>query len=371
MSKMKVVKFNMQDQPEFYKELRGRVNNYFTENNISRYANSAMKFKTAFMICLYFLPMFAMITGLIQTTGLMFLMWILMGFGMAGIGLSIMHDANHGSYSKNKRVNSALGFLINFIGGNHVNWKIQHNVMHHSYTNIDEFDGDLEAATFRFSPEQERKSIFKYQAFYAPFLYGLMTIYWLTSKDFLQLIDFKKRNILESQGVEFKRAITLLSINKAWYVLLTIIMPLVMLPMAWWQVMLGFFVMHFICGLMLALIFQPAHVLEETAFYEVKQTGSVENHWAIHQLRTTANFAKNSKLFSWFIGGLNFQIEHHLFPNICHVHYPKISHIVKQTAEEFNLPYHQHETFGDALKSHFSLLYDLGTGNYDKRMAKA
>ena len=127
--------------------------------------------------------------------------------------------------------------------------------------------------------------------------------------------------------------------------------------------------MHFISGLILAFIFQLAHVIEETNFYETDQNGSVENNWAIHQLRTTANFANDNRLFSWLIGGLNFQVEHHLFPNICHVHYRKISVIVQETAREYNLPYHQHKTIAGALKSHFTLLNQLGTGKYDLKLA--
>jgi len=140
----------------------------------------------------------------------------------------------------------------------------------------------------------------------------------------------------------------------------------------WTQVLLGYLVMHFICGMILALIFQPAHVIEETDFYKTDENGSVENNWAIHQLRTTANFANGSRLFSWFIGGLNYQIEHHLFPHICHVHYRNIAGIVKQTAEKHNVPYYHHKTFLGAVISHFSLLNSLGTGKYDReRMATA
>jgi linoleoyl-CoA desaturase len=141
--------------------------------------------------------------------------------------------------------------------------------------------------------------------------------------------------------------------------------------MAWWQILLGFLLMHFICGVILAFIFQPAHVIEETNFYKTTDEGSVENNWAIHQMHTTANFANNSKIFTWLIGGLNYQIEHHLFPNICHIHYGKISKIVKETAMEFNVPYHHHRTFFTALRSHFSLLHKLGTGSYDKALLKA
>jgi linoleoyl-CoA desaturase len=145
---------------------------------------------------------------------------------------------------------------------------------------------------------------------------------------------------------------------------------MIVLNLSLWQILLGFLVMHFISGLILALIFQPAHVIESTDFYKIGDSGNIENNWAIHQMKTTSNFANGSRVFSWLIGGLNYQIEHHLFPHICHVHYPKISGIVKETAEKFNVPYLQHKSFAGALKSHFSLLHQLGTGKYDRRLEK-
>jgi len=363
------VKFNTKDQSEFFKALISRVNAYFKEKNISRYANFNMKFKTGFMICLYFIPLFLMLSGAVSTIWPVMLMWVLMGFGMSGIGLSIMHDANHGSYSKNKKVNNALGFLINFVGGYHINWKIQHNVLHHSYTNIDGYDDDIRGTyVFRLSPNQEAKDMYRFQAFYAPFFYAIMTIYWFTAKDFLQLKRYRENDLLKGQGLSYNKAVADALFHKIWYVCLFLILPLIMVPLAWWQIVLGFLVMHFISGLMLALIFQPAHVIEETNFYVTDEKGSVENNWAIHQMNTTANFANKSRLFSWFVGGLNYQIEHHLFPHICHVHYRHISPIVKATAAEFNVPYHQHETFFGAVKSHFSLLNQLGTGEYDRNL---
>lgn len=369
--KTNVVNFNRHDQPEFYKELRQRVNNYFKENNISRYANTNMKIKTVFMLCLYFVPLGLMITGAVNSLGWVLMLWILMGMGMSGIGLSVMHDANHGSYSRNKTVNRALGFLANFLGAYHINWKIQHNVLHHSFTNVEGFDEDIETPIMRFSPNQKRRSFYKFQIFYAPILYGLMTINWFLTKDFLQLSRFNKKNLLASQGLNMKKALWQVVFNKVWYLGLTLILPMIMVDLPWWQILLGFLLMHYICGLTLALIFQPAHVLEETSFYKTDENGSVENNWAIHQMRTTANFANKSVLFSWFIGGLNYQVEHHLFPNICHVHYRKISNIVKETAKDFNVPYYQHKTFLGALKSHFSLLHQLGTGKYDRKLATA
>ena len=367
--KVSAVKFNTHDQSEFYKELRVKVNNYFKENNISKHANLNMKFKTVFMVCLYFVPFVLMITGVVSSLWPVMMMWVLMGFGMSGIGLSVMHDANHGSYSKNKKINNALGYLVNFLGAYHINWKIQHNVLHHSFTNVDGHDEDISNAVLRFSPNQKRKGIYRFQAFYAPFFYGIMTIYWFVSKDFESLRRYNKKNLLAGQGLTLKKAVAQVVFNKVWYLLLTVIAPIVMIDLPWYQILVGFVLMHFICGLGLSLIFQPAHVIGETEFYETSDNGSIDNNWAIHQLKTTANFANGSVLFSWFIGGLNYQIEHHLFPNICHVHYRRISGIVKETAREFSVPYYQHKTFFGALKSHFTLLNQLGTGKYDRNLA--
>lgn len=368
---MQAIKFNRKDRPEFVRELRSRVNQYFKDNDISKYANWNMRIKTAFMVLLYFTPLAIMLSGVVTSLWGIMLLWVLMGAGMSGIGLSIMHDANHGAYSHNKYVNNALSFLINFVGGYHVNWRIQHNVLHHSFTNVDGHDEDIENAVMRLSPYQEHKPIHKWQIIYGPFFYGLMTLYWVLGKDFDGVVRYHKKDLLQTEGKTFRGALAEIIIHKSWYLVLTLVLPMVILPIAWWQTLLGFLLMHFMCGLFLALIFQPAHVIEETEFLDPDAEGSMENNWAIHQLRTTANFANGSRLFSWFIGGLNYQIEHHLFPNICHIHYRKISKIVQETAQEFGLPYHQHKTFYQAVKSHFRLLYQLGMGKYDQQILGA
>jgi len=364
------LKYNKQDQPEFIKELQKKVKDYFTTNNISRHANLNMKLKTAFMLLLYFTPLALLLTGVVTTFWPMMLMWFIMSLGMSGIGLSIMHDANHRSYSKNPTVNNILGFLVNFLGANDLNWKIQHNYLHHGFTNIEGIDDDIKTPVMRFSPNQKRKKIFRFQLYYAPLLYGLMTLNWLVIKDFMSLIKYNKKNLLQRNGLTMNKAFTLLIFNKLWYLGLTLVLPLILIDLPWWQILLGFLMMQYICGLILTLIFQPAHVIEETDFFVADESGSMENHFAIHQMKTTANFANKSVLFSWFIGGLNYQIEHHLFPNICHVHYRKISKIVKETADEFNIPYNQHKTFFGALKSHFKLIHQLGTGKYDLKLTK-
>lgn len=356
----KAIRFNTKSNPEFFSELRNRVNTYFEENKISPNANAMMVFKTIFMVSLYFIPLIYLLVGGVETLSLMFLMWVLMGFGMAGIGLSIMHDANHGAYSKNKNINNALGLLLNTVGGYHVNWKIQHNVLHHSFTNIFGYDEDIEKAILRLTPDQPHRPFHRFQIFYAPLLYSIMTFYWVVSKDFEQLVRYNRKGLYKGQGLSYRRAIWETILTKVLYFFVTLVLPIWILPFAWWQVFLGFLTMHFIGGMILALIFQPAHVSEDTQFFIPEEGGSVENNWAIHQMLTTTNFANKSTLFSWYVGGLNYQVEHHLFPNICHVHYKSLSKIVKETAAEYNLPYLERKTFVGAVASHFKLLYRLG-----------
>jgi linoleoyl-CoA desaturase len=362
------VRFNNKDRPEFYKELNKQVNAYFKDRNLSKYANLNKKVKTAFMVSLYFIPLIVLLTQELTTFWPIFGAYVIMSLGMSGIGLSIMHDANHGAYSANKKVNNVLGYLINCIGGYHVTWKIQHNVLHHSFTNIHEHDEDLAQNVMRFSPDQKRKAIFKYQAYYCTLFYGLLSIFRFAVKDLQQLLRYNKMGLLKTQGLSFPACLIELILVKSLYLTVTLIIPMIILPIDGWQVFLSFFIMHYISGLIFAFIFQPAHILEEVDFYKVDEKGSVENNWAIHEMRTTANYANGSTIFAWFIGGLNHQIEHHLFPHVCHVHYKNISKIVKATAEQYNVPYHSHKTFLGAIKSHLTLMNQLGTGEYDIKL---
>ena len=86
----------------------------------------------------------------------------------------------------------------------------------------------------------------------------------------------------------------------------------------------------------------------------------MKNTWAIHQLKTTVNFGAKSKIINWYTGGLNHQVEHHIFPHISHIHYGKISKIVRDTAKEFNLPYKEYKTTRKAIAAHFKFLKEMG-----------
>ncbi len=359
MSDFKAIKFDNK-KSEFAKVLRKRVNGYFKEKNISKNSNFNMILKTIFMVCLYFVPFSFLIFGYVDSLWLNLTLWALMGFGMSGIGMSVMHDANHGSYFKSKKVNDVVGQIIIFIGGNAINWKLQHNVLHHTYTNIPGMDEDLESdPLMRFSPDQEVKKLHKYQHIYAWFLYGLMTISWSVNKDFSQLFRYKRKGLLKMQNINFKKAFSNLIISKLFYYGYALVLPMIFAP-SWWVALVGYLIMHFVAGFVLGIVFQCAHVVENTDYPTPKETGNMETDFYVHQLTTTANFGSGSNFFSWFVGGLNFQVEHHLFPNICHIHYNKISPIVKKTALEFGYPYHSFATFFDALSCHTRHLKQLG-----------
>jgi linoleoyl-CoA desaturase len=361
---LKNITFSKSHNVDFYKTLQSRVREYFKENNISRYANANMVIKTIFMISLYVVPFILMLTYF-TNPWLIFLMWVVMGFGMAGIGLSIMHDANHGAYSKSNFVNRALGGLIKFLGGSETNWKIQHNVLHHTYTNVTGMDEDIDPGkVMRFSPHAERLKMHKYQHLYAWFFYGLMTLMWCTVKDYKQAIRYSKMDLMKTQNTTFGRLLTDIIISKILYFGLFFVLPMIITPLPWWGTVLSFLTMHFVCGVILAMIFQPAHVIPSSNFPMPDESGNIEADWAVSQLYNTANFAPGAKLFSWYVGGLNYQVEHHLFPNICHIHYSKLSKIVSDTAKEFDLPYFSQKTFWDALVEHTKMLKDLGTKDF-------
>ena len=355
----KNVRFN--SQPEFYRTLTARVNHYFKEKEKSKFGNRKMVVKTIFMFLLYFAPYALIVSNQISNPWILLSLAAMLGVGAAGIGLSVMHDACHGSYSRYRPLNAVLGYSMNLIGGCAFNWKVQHNVFHHSYTNVDGLDEDIApAGILRFSPHAKWYQIHKYQFLYSWFFYGLMTLSWLVFKDFRQLRSYTRSGMIKKQKSTVTKEWLVLFGSKLFFFAYMFVIPLLVTDLTWWQVLLGLVVMHFITGFLLAIIFQPAHVVPDADFPVSDSSGNMQNDWAIHQLLTTMNFAPKSRIFSWFVGGLNFQIEHHLFPNICHVHYKSIAEIVRTTASEFNLPYYSKPTFMHAIWSHARMLYALG-----------
>jgi len=316
--------------------------------------------KTVFMLGLFFIPLIILNSGIVSSPLVLFILYIISGLGMAGIGMGVMHDAIHGSYSKNGKINKYLGYTMNLIGANATVWRIQHNVLHHTYTNIHEADDDINLPfILRFSPHAKKYWWHRFQHVYIWFFYGISTITWVTAKDFIRLHRYRKMGFFDEKN-EFQKETMKIIGWKVLYYSYTLVLPIIMISLAPWTIILAFITMHIITGLCLSLVFQTAHIIRSTEFPLPDQHGVLENDWWKHQLVTTSNYAPGSTFFSWLIGGLNFQIEHHLLPHICHIHYRKLSPIVAQTAKEFGITYHTKKTFAAAILDHLIMLRELG-----------
>lgn len=359
--KRQALKFTVENKKQFIIELRENVTKYFDEKKLSQYGNVNLFLKTAFMFILYLSPYLLMITGIINSFAGVLLCWFVMGLGKAGMGMAVMHDANHKSYSPKSWLNRLMGNTIYLLGGSPITWQYQHNTLHHGFTNIDGYDEDIDpGSVLRFSPHKPLLRMHRYQYIYAWILYGLMTLTWVTTKDFKQLVQYKKEGVALSNKQSNIQLWFVLILSKLLYYIVFLIIPIVILPFAWYWIVVFFLVMHFTSGFILTVIFQTAHVVPSSKYPLPDAKNTLENNWAVHQLFTTSDFAPRSKIFSWFIGGLNYQVEHHLFPNISHVHYNKISKLVKEMAHKYHLPYHVQPTFFSALSAHRKMLKKLG-----------
>lgn len=360
MSHIGSVKWKKKDLEHFFPTLKKRVDGYFTERQIKKQGNRKLYIKAVVLLTVYLAPFVLILTlelpGVVQLA-----LWSLIGFALAGIGMSVMHDANHGSFSKNRIVNYFMGHTLNLLGGSVCNWKMQHNVLHHTYTNVAEMDEDIDdKLLMRFCPHSERKSYHRFQFIYVVFFYSILTLYWVTFKDFVQYIQYRRHQVFCEEKKSHWQKLVQILMMKFIYFFIILYLPIAIIGLPVGVTVGGFLLMQGIAGFILALVFQLAHTVQGTSHPLPNTEGIIENDWAIHQLQTTANFARKSKWISWYVGGLNFQVEHHLFPYISHVHYPQIAEIVKATAEEFDVPYLESKTFMGAVGSHFSFLYDLG-----------
>jgi len=354
------ITFSRVDTEKFFRTLNKRINTYFKENNLRKTGNWKLYSKAIIMFSLFIVPLVLILTVSMPQWALL-LLTVVIGIGMAGVGMNVMHDANHESFSSKKWVNKLMGSSIYILAGNVYNWKVQHNVLHHTYTNVPGMDEDIEAGRIiRFSKHAKWLKIHQFQKYYAFILYGLLTINWAITTDFKQMRSYLKRKLSYGKFPNPKKEWTVLIITKIIYYFVWLVLPILVLDIAWWKVLIGFFVMHYTAGIILSIVFQLAHVVPNTEMPLPDKNGKLQHTWAIHQFYTTSNFAPKNKFVSWYTGGLNHQVEHHVFPHISHVHYGKIAEIVKQTAREFKLPYNEYKTTRKAILEHYNQLKELG-----------
>lgn len=362
---MQEVKFITRDKSNFFRTLNKRVNQYFKDNNLKKTGNWRLYLKAIVMLTVFLLPFILVLT--VPMSGWMqLLMAFITGIGMAGVGMNVMHDANHESFSSKNWVNKMMGGSMYILAGNVYNWQVQHNVLHHTYTNIQGMDEDIDAGRIiRFSEHAKPLKIHRFQKYYSIFLYGLLTINWAITTDFKQTRNYLKRKLSYGKMPNPATQWSTLVITKILYYFVWLVLPLLITDLAWWQVLIGFFVMHYTAGMILSVIFQLAHVMPNTEMPLPDENGQMKHTWAIHQLFTTSNFAINNKLVNFYTGGLNHQVEHHIFPHISHIHYKNLSKIVRETAKEFNLPYNEYKTMLGAFVDHFKQLNYLGTHHHE------
>ena len=360
------ISFPKRGAEDFIREVKAEVAGYFTATGRSTKADWTMWLKTVVLVAMVVGPYAAIMSNRLSPL-VMLGFAFLMGIGMAGVGFGISHDALHGAYSSNATVNRLLGLSFDLLGANSYMWKLTHNVIHHTYTNIDGVDEDIDFAPFlRLSPHARHHWQHRYQHFYAFATYSIAVLFWVFVKDYRY---FLKRDLGPYKNKRHPPGeVALLIVTKLLYYSWMIVIPLLVLHLAWWQFLIGFLTVQLTAGLILGVVFQLAHVVEGTDYPLPDATGAMENTWLVHEMITTSNFAPRNRVVGWYVGGLNYQVEHHLFPKICSVHYPAISAIVRRTAEAHGIPYNEHATLWGAIRSHYRMLKRLGR---DPRMARS
>jgi linoleoyl-CoA desaturase len=352
---MAKVSFNNNGQL-FFSSLKKSVDHYFVSNKLKKTGNWKLFSKALILIPLSLAIYIFLLAGTYSAVTGMALS-VVLGFSLVSIAFNVMHDACHGSFSSRKWVNELLGLTMNALGSNAYIWKIKHNVVHHTYTNVDGIDDDIaKSPVLRLCPTQKWAPAHRFQFIYMFLLYSLSTILWVFLTDMIKY--FSRKVVVTEMKFSLKEHIIFWG-SKMLYVFFYAVLPV--LCLGWEAWIIGYLLVNATLGLTISVVFQLAHVVEKTDFETAGDKPKViGTEWAVHELKTTANFAPDNKLVSWFVGGLNFQVEHHLFPRVSHIHYEAISKIVKQHCDQFQIPYHSYPTMAAAVISHVRIMKELG-----------
>lgn len=340
----------------FSKALKHNINSYFKEFSMNKTGDRRLFLKASILL-VTFVSIYSILLFVQPHWIIGVLLCAVFGVNLAAIGFNIMHDAGHNSFSDHKKMNNFLSYSLNLLGGNIYFWKLKHNIAHHTYTNIDGEDHDIEIKFMRIHHDQQLRRHHRYQHIYFVVLYGISYLAWIFYQDYEKY--FRQRLGKASEKFYFPlREKVIFWVSKVLHFALFILLPI--LTVGWLPTLLGLLIAGLVCGFCLASVFQLAHVVTETEFKTVEGE-RVESEWMVHQLHSTANFATGSKVLTWLLGGLNFQVEHHLFPKISHIHYPAINRIVKATCAEFNIKYVEFRTLRQAFQSHVRAIQVMAT----------
>lgn len=353
------ISFNKPEN-KFYLTLRNRVNDYFKSNNLSKTGNRKIYTK-AIILMLSLGVIYTVLVFFTPPVWISILLCVLLGVSFAVIGFNIMHDAAHGSFTKSQKANNVISHVLNLLGANVFLWKEKHNIIHHTFTNIHGKDDDIALEPFiRVHQDQEARFYHRFQHYYFVLLYGLNYLLWVFVSDFQKYFSGK------ISGTAFKKPDLkehfIFWGSKLFYLGVFFVIPMIMVGVV--PALIGYLIAAFACGLFMAIVFQLAHLTELTQTPDVQSgegdSKSTADSWPVHQVLTTADFAVKSRVVNWLTGGLNFQVVHHLFPQVSHIHYPQLQKIVKQTCAEYDLGYNEFPTLYSAVKSHVLFLKKAG-----------
>ncbi len=350
---MQQIKFQKEENPLFFKTLQSRIDDYFKTNQIAKTGNRAAYTKAILLVASYL----ACYTSILFSVSLfqLYLSYALMGSHTIFVALNIAHDAAHNTFSKHKSVNDFLLFTFDFLGANGYLWRLKHVHSHHPHVNIPDMDGDIKQSNLvRIFPNAPFLNFHHYQYLYMPVLYLFYTLNWLLFRDFR---DFFNTDISGKPHLQHHwKAYVRLFLGKIYYVSVLIILPSWWLPFSVGQVLLGFVLLHFAASMTVAMALVSAHVGEYSVYPAPDKNGMMPHSWAMHQIATTTDFAIHSPVVTHLFGGFNHHVVHHLFPNICHIHYPKLTKILRATCQEFEVTYNLNPTLADAIGSHLRFL---------------
>jgi linoleoyl-CoA desaturase len=352
------VKFTGSDR--FVRELRKRVDAYFERTGRSRRDCPAMYFKTATILA-WFFGAYLLLLLVAASCWTVLPLTVVLGLAIAAIGFNIQHDGGHKAYSRRPWVNKLMSLSLDMMGGSSYMWDWKHNSIHHTFPNIDGQDDDINIGLLgRLAPQQRRLSFHRMQGIYLWLLYGFLAVKWHLVDDFHQIAVGKigSHKIPRPKGKD----LVIFILGKVVFFSLAFGIP--MLMHRWYDVLFVYLGAAFVSGVVLSVVFQLAHCVGEAEFpAPIMVAGAgprMQTDWAVHQVQTTVNFSRGNPILCWFLGGLNFQIEHHLFHKICHIHYPALSKLVKEVCDEFDITYAEHKTIFSAIASHFHWLVEMG-----------
>jgi linoleoyl-CoA desaturase len=340
----------------FFKDLKGKVDNYFTQTGLQPTGDRKLLTKGAIQISLSVI-LYVILVFFTPPASVAILLCAILGITLAMIGFNVMHEGGHNTFSRRGWMNRLSAYSLNILGGISYYWKIKHNVNHHTYTNIEGMDSDIDVKPLmRLHPGQPWRWFHRFQHIYWLFLYALSYLAWIFYEDFEKYFRGRITPVGDGTKMPFREHLVFW-LTKIMYVTLYMILPILFVGFLPW--LIGFLIITLVCGLTTSIVFQLAHVVEGTQFHSLDDEPG-RHEWAIHQVVSTANFGTQSRFLHWVLGGLNFQVEHHLFPRVSHVHYPAINRYVRQVCRQYNVSYTEYSSMLKAIVSHVVHLRKLG-----------